>query len=82
MKTAISVPDTLFHEVEKIAKEDRSTRSQVFSDAVREYLEKRRSRKLLEDLNEALAVAETSEEYTVRQKSMKRYARTLARSRS
>ena len=82
MKTAISVPDTLFHEVEKIAKEDRSTRSQVFSDAVREYLEKRRSRKLLEDLNEALAVAETSEEYTVRQKSKKRYARTLARSRS
>ena len=80
MKTAISVPDTLFHEVEKIAKEDRSTRSQVFSDAVREYLEKRRSRKLLEDLNEALAVAETGEEYTVRQKSKKRYARTLARS--
>ena len=82
MKTAISVPDTLFHEVDKVAKENGSSRSEVFVVAVREYLEKRRSRKLLNDLNDSLAVAETADEYAVRQKSKKRYARTILKERS
>lgn len=82
MKTAISVPDALFNEVEKAAKENRSSRSEVFATAVREYLEKRKSRKLLDDLNESLAVAESTEEYHVRQKSKKRYARTVLKERS
>jgi len=77
MKTAISIPDPLFDEVEKAAKENHLSRSEVFVIAVREYLEKRKSRKLLEDLNEALSVAESEEEYAVRQKSKKRYARTV-----
>ena len=81
MKTAISVPDALFHEVDKAAKENHSSRSEVFVTAVREYLEKRKSRKLLEDLNDSLAVAETTEEYQVRQKSKKRYARTVLKER-
>lgn len=63
MKTAISVPDAIFNEVDKVAKESHSSRSEVFVTAVREYLEKRKSRKLLDDLNKALAVAETEEEY-------------------
>ena len=82
MKTAISVPDPLFHEVEKAAKENRVSRSEVFVVAVREYLEKRKARKLLDVLNESLGVAETEEEHTVRQKSKKRYARTLPKERS
>ncbi len=82
MKTAISVPDPLFHEVEKAARENRVSRSEVFVVAVREYLEKRKARKLLDELNDALAVAETEEEYVVRQKSKKRYARTLSKGRS
>ncbi len=66
MKTAISVPDALFHEVEKAARENHLSRSEVFVIAVREYLEKRRSEKLLDDLNAALAVAESEDEYSVR----------------
>jgi metal-responsive CopG/Arc/MetJ family transcriptional regulator len=77
MKTAISIPDPLFHEVEKTAKENHLSRSELFVIAVREYLEKRKSKKLLEDLNEALSVAESEEEYSVRRKSKKRYARTV-----
>jgi len=82
MKTAISVPDALFNEVEKVAKESHSSRSEVFATAVREYLEKRKSKKLLDDLNKSLTVAESQEEYTVRQKSKKRYARAVLKERS
>jgi metal-responsive CopG/Arc/MetJ family transcriptional regulator len=81
MKTAISVPDTLFDEVEKIAKENRSSRSEVFVTAVREYLEKRKSQKMLDDLNSALAVAETAEEYSDRQKIKKRFAKVVRKER-
>lgn len=77
MKTAISVPDEMFKEVEKVAKERHSSRSEVFVTAVREYLEKRKSGKLLEAINEASLAAETSDEYQVRQKSKKRYGRTV-----
>ena len=81
MKTAISVPDAIFNEVDKVAKENHSSRSEVFVTAVREYLEKRKSRKLLDDLNNALAVAETAEEYAGRQKIRKRYARVVRKER-
>ena len=81
MKTAISVPDELFHEVEKIAKEQHYSRSEVFVAALREYLERRRSAKLLAALNEAYSAAESSEEYTVREKSRKRYAKSLRKER-
>ena len=81
MKTAISVPDELFEEIEKVAKEHHYSRSEVFVIAVREYLEKRRSKKLLSALNEAYTAAETSEEYNVRQKSKKRYAKTTLKER-
>jgi metal-responsive CopG/Arc/MetJ family transcriptional regulator len=75
MKTAISVPDELFKEIEKVAKESHYSRSEVFVLAVREYLEKRRSKRLLAELNEAYASAEAPEEYKVRSKSKKRYAK-------
>ncbi len=82
MKTAISVPDELFWEAEELAKEQRSSRSEVFVAALREFLERRRSGRLLASLNEAYATAETQEEYAVRQKSKKRDAKTIRRERS
>ena len=82
MKTAISVPDEMFKEIEKVAKERRSSRSDVFVTAVREYLEKRKSGKLLDAINEASAAAETSEDYNVRQKSKKRYSKIVLKERS
>ena len=81
MKTAISVPDALFHEIEKAAKESHSSRSEVFVVAVREYLEKRKSQKLLNDLNAALEVAESQEEYSARQKTKKRFVKVLRKER-
>ena len=38
MKTAISIPDEVFQEAERFARRTRKSRSQLFSEAVREYL--------------------------------------------
>lgn len=38
MKTAISVPDQLFHEADQLAKHLGKSRSQLYSQAVQEYL--------------------------------------------
>ena len=82
MKTAISVPDDVFHEVDKVARERHSSRSEIIVSALREYLERRRSGDLLKALNEAYAAAETPEEYEVRQKAKKRYSKTLRKERT
>ncbi|PKQ29309.1 MAG: hypothetical protein CVT60_06040 [Actinobacteria bacterium HGW-Actinobacteria-10] len=38
MKTAISIPDEVFTEAEKLARELNQSRSQLYSRAVREYV--------------------------------------------
>jgi antitoxin MazE6 len=43
MKTAISIPDALFHEVEACTRRLKVSRSRLFTDAAREYLARRRA---------------------------------------
>jgi metal-responsive CopG/Arc/MetJ family transcriptional regulator len=38
MKTAVSIPDNLFHRAEELARVARKSRSQVYAEALREYL--------------------------------------------
>ena len=38
MKTAISIPDDVFKVAERLARRTKKSRSQLFSDAVREYV--------------------------------------------
>jgi metal-responsive CopG/Arc/MetJ family transcriptional regulator len=38
MKTAVSIPDDVFAGAERLARRTKKSRSQLFSDAVREYL--------------------------------------------
>jgi predicted transcriptional regulator len=38
MKTAVSVPDTVFERAEKLARRMRKSRSQFYSDALVEYI--------------------------------------------
>ncbi|MFO7867306.1 MAG: ribbon-helix-helix protein, CopG family [Candidatus Aminicenantes bacterium] len=72
MKTAVSIPDELFKEVDKLAKERKTSRSRIFSEAVQFYLEKIKSRKLLKELNAAYS-KETQEERRLRKKSKEYY---------
>ena len=38
MKTAVSIPDDVFERAERLARRTKKSRSQLFSDAVAEYL--------------------------------------------
>jgi len=38
MKTAVSIPDEVFESAERLARRTKKSRSQVFSDALREYV--------------------------------------------
>jgi len=78
MKTAVSIPDNVFKEVEKVAKEYNRSRSEVVVIALKEFLEKLKSKKLLDALNKAYSdVEEFSEEKTLREKSKKYYAKKV-----
>jgi metal-responsive CopG/Arc/MetJ family transcriptional regulator len=40
MKTAVSIPDRVFEQAERLARRTRKSRSHVFSSALREYLDR------------------------------------------
>jgi metal-responsive CopG/Arc/MetJ family transcriptional regulator len=77
MKTAISIPDEIFEEVDRYAKEHHYSRSEVFVVAIRELLKKQESKKLLHALNEAYGTAESYEEKMTRTKGKRHYAREV-----
>ncbi len=77
MKTAISISDEIFREIEKFAKEHNYSRSEVFVTAVQEFLKKRESQKLLDDLNKVYSEMESSEEKTLRKKVKKYYSKKV-----
>ncbi len=81
MKTAISIPDEIFREIEKFAKEHNYSRSEVFVIAVKEFLEKLRSRQLLELLNEVYSDIETPVDIALRKKAIKHYAKKVLKER-
>ena len=54
MKTAISIPDSVFQAAEKHAKRMRKSRSQLFSEAMVEYLERHTPDEITRMMNETL----------------------------
>ena len=79
MKTVISLPDNIFKEVEKFAKEYNCSPSKVFVIALKEFLEKLKSKKLLITLNDAYEEEEAFEEKMVRIKRKRYYAAKVSR---
>jgi metal-responsive CopG/Arc/MetJ family transcriptional regulator len=53
MKTAVSVPDSLFHQAETAARRLRVSRSRLYSTALAEYLSRRQADAVTERLNAA-----------------------------
>ncbi len=51
MKTAISVPDPIFFSAERIAKKMKKSRSQVYSEAVAEYVARHEPDTVTEQIN-------------------------------
>lgn len=77
MKTAVSIPDDLFREVEHFAEEHHYSRSEVFALAVKEFFEKAESRNILNALNKVYSTEETREEKTLRSKSKRHYFKKI-----
>ncbi len=51
MKTAISVPDEIFASAERLAKRTKKSRSQVYSEAVAEYVARHEPDTVTEQIN-------------------------------
>lgn len=55
MKTAISVPDPLFNQAEEFARQTGKSRSQIYQEALKEYLLRRDLGAVTEAMDRALA---------------------------
>ena len=77
MKIAISIPDAVFRDVKKAAEKQKRSRSEIFVEAVSEYLMKLESRRIFESLNEVYAARETEEERDARTSEFDLYKRTV-----
>ncbi|MFM9885048.1 MAG: ribbon-helix-helix protein, CopG family [Burkholderiales bacterium] len=56
MKTAISVPDDVFEQAERLARRAKKSRSQLYSDALKEYLARHATNEVTEAMNRVCAV--------------------------
>jgi hypothetical protein len=77
MKIAISIPDSVFHDVKKASEEQKRSRSEVIVEAVRDYLIRLESRRMMDALDEVYAAPETEEEKMARQAALDLYKRTV-----
>jgi metal-responsive CopG/Arc/MetJ family transcriptional regulator len=55
MKTAISIPDEIFAGAERLARRTKRSRSQLFSDALKEYLARHASDEVTEAMDRVCA---------------------------
>ena len=53
IKTAISIDEPLFEQVDNLAHELNTSRSRIFALAVTEFIQRRKNQKLLEAINDA-----------------------------
>ncbi|MEC4986593.1 MAG: hypothetical protein SAJ37_20545 [Oscillatoria sp. PMC 1068.18] len=52
MKTAISIPDSVFEEAETLAKQLGISRSELYTKALKTYLQKNNRKQILDTLNQ------------------------------
>lgn len=62
MKTAVSVPDDLFAQVDRLARRSRRSRSEVYSAALREYVARHAPDEVTARLDALVAEAGAAEE--------------------
>ena len=64
MKTAVSIPDDVFEEAERLARRTRKSRSQLFSDALKEYVARHASEEVTDAMDRVCAeLGEPTDEF-------------------
>jgi metal-responsive CopG/Arc/MetJ family transcriptional regulator len=76
VKTAISIQESLFDQVNELAEELQIPRSQLFTLAVEEFIKRHENRSIFEALNEVYAAAPDPDEEAL-QEGMRRQQRQL-----
>lgn len=79
IKTAISIDESLYRQVQKLAGEMEISRSQVFAVALRYFLRQRQNRMLLDELNRAYAEPPSASEKRVQRAWRRRHRRSVER---
>jgi metal-responsive CopG/Arc/MetJ family transcriptional regulator len=64
MKTAISIPDDLFNDAERLARALKKSRSRLYRDAVREYVARHSADEVTEALDRVYAGAQADSDFT------------------
>lgn len=60
MKTAVSLPDDLFKDAERLARRQRKSRSRLYADAIADYVARHDPDWITEKLNEVADAVDTS----------------------
>jgi metal-responsive CopG/Arc/MetJ family transcriptional regulator len=76
MKIAISIPPDIFAAVDRLAKERKTSRSDVFASAVREYLRRLETRQIIQKLNQVWSQPLTQEEADTLEHMQKSFRKT------
>jgi metal-responsive CopG/Arc/MetJ family transcriptional regulator len=64
MKTAVTIPDDVFEKVERFARREKRSRSEVFSTALREYITRHAPDEVTEAINRAVdEIGDQKEEF-------------------
>ncbi|HHE37997.1 MAG TPA: hypothetical protein ENL20_05430 [Candidatus Cloacimonetes bacterium] len=74
IKTAVSIQEPLFTQIENLVKEQKTTRSALFSKALKEFLQRYQNKKMLVKLNTVYKDKPSNEESEILNK-MKRKQR-------
>ena len=79
VKTAISMQEELFKEVNKLAGELHVSRSRLFVMAVQDFIKKKESQNLLSQINNAFSDHPDSEEINIQGKMREKQSKKLER---
>jgi metal-responsive CopG/Arc/MetJ family transcriptional regulator len=64
MKTAVSIPDKVFERAERLARRTKKSRSQLFSDALKEYVARHAPDEVTEAMNRVCdEIGDTRDEF-------------------
>jgi predicted transcriptional regulator len=72
MKTAVSIPDEVFQQAERVAKRLKKSRSELYAEALAEYLARREPATVTVDINAALADLPEDEDAAFVQRASRR----------
>jgi metal-responsive CopG/Arc/MetJ family transcriptional regulator len=77
IKTAISIDESLFDKINRLSEEIKLSRSQIFSQAIRYFIERKNNLELVRKINRAYSDVLNEDEIKHLEKSKRKYKEIL-----